>query len=57
MVKERGKKKKTANSVMNHLTNNKSNEKAEMVAHLIDMNETDNSEFGNSVVNKSKVLQ
>ena len=42
---------------MNHLTNNKSNEKAEMVAHLIDMNETDNSEFGNSVVNKSKVLQ
>ena len=39
---------------MNHLTNNKSNEKAEMVAHLIDMNETDNPEFGNSIVYNQK---
>jgi hypothetical protein len=51
------KKARTVNSVMNHLTENKSDEKAEMVAKLIDMNETESPDFANIVMKKSKVLQ
>ena len=50
------KKSKTMNSVMNHLTANNSNDKAEMLAHIIDMNEIENPGFGNKIVKKSKVL-